>query len=282
MLVVDLDGTLLRRDGAVSDVNRDALRYARDAGLDVVIATGRSFEEARPLLRGVIEDGLIVTAGGAALIDLADGRTVERDTFEASAVEAVTRHLLDDGHRALVLKDTWAAGFPYLFVGEHPLHPVSAWWFETLAIRAREVSALHLDDRPHDSLRVGAVASADRFRPLLDRMRDDLGPDAAIRHWSAVTKDGTGDEIHLLEAFAPHVNKWTMVERLARERDIPAARVAAIGDEINDVELLEAAGLGVAMGNAAAAARAVADVVTDHHEADGVASAVQRILAGDW
>jgi len=63
---------------------------------------------------------------------------------------------------------------------------------------------------------------------------------------------------------------------------VPPERVAAIGDEINDLQLIENAGLGVAMENAVPAVKAVARRVTRSHAHDGVAYAIERILSGEW
>lgn len=90
------------------------------------------------------------------------------------------------------------------------------------------------------------------------------------------------DSIHILEVFDRRVSKWSALEWLARERGVPRERVAAIGDEINDLAMIRAAGLGVAMGNAVDAVRRVAAAHAPSNAEDGVAYTVDRILAGDW
>jgi hydroxymethylpyrimidine pyrophosphatase-like HAD family hydrolase len=73
-----------------------------------------------------------------------------------------------------------------------------------------------------------------------------------------------------------------MIERLCSDRGIPTSRVAALGDGVNDLELLRGAGLGVAMGNSSPEVAAVADHTSCDHESDGVAHAVRQILSGAW
>ncbi|MCA9289911.1 MAG: HAD hydrolase family protein, partial [Phycisphaerales bacterium] len=126
-------------------------------------------------------------------------------------------------------------------------------------------------------------AHGDELARVVRLMLDELGDRALLRHWSAVTPDAaTGSPTHLLEVFHPQVNKWTMIERVAADHGIAPARIAAIGDEINDVEMIRHAGLGIAMANAAAPIRAMAARVTASHVEDGVALAVERILTGEW
>jgi len=78
------------------------------------------------------------------------------------------------------------------------------------------------------------------------------------------------------------VNKWTMIEQHCRRNGIDQSRVAAMGDGLNDLELIRNAGLGIAMANASPEVAAVADRMTEDHESDGVAVALERILSGEW
>src|SRR5688500_2064789 len=114
LLVVDLDGTLLGRNGEVSSRNRRALAQARECGLVLVIATGRSLVESRCALDAVDHQGLVVAAGGSLLCDAASGRTLDRRALPADLVAEVTAALVSDGHKALILKDSHATGYDYL------------------------------------------------------------------------------------------------------------------------------------------------------------------------
>jgi hydroxymethylpyrimidine pyrophosphatase-like HAD family hydrolase len=152
-----------------------------------------------------------------------------------------------------------------------------------LEVAVRHVDALEHDAHPHDTVRAGAVACESRLAPLAQALRQELGDLCALQHWSAVTAShAIGSSTHLLEVFTSDVNKWTMIERYCRRNEIDPQRVAAIGDGLNDVELVREAGLGIAMANAGPEVLAHADRVTDDHESDGVANAIERILRGEW
>ena len=94
-----------------------------------------------------------------------------------------------------------------------------------------------------------------------------------------VESEATGDTIHLLEAFDPTVDKWTMLSRLADERGVPHAEVAAIGDGLNAVGMIRGAGIGIAMGGADDRVRAVADAETGP-PGTGVGDAIHALLDG--
>ena len=283
LLVIDLDGTLLARDGSVSAANRQAIDRARTAGIQVIIATGRALAESREAIRDLGHEGLVVAAGGSLLCDAATGRTLDRRVMPRQVVLEITERLLGDNHRALILKDNHATGYDYLTVGNDELDPASKWWFDRLDIGVRHVDAATDDLHPHDSVRVGAVACERRLAPLAQALRQELGDRCCLQHWSAVTAShAIGSSTHLLEVFTSNVNKWTMIEDYCRRNDIDRHRVAAIGDGLNDVELVRDAGLGIAMANAGPEVLAHADRITDDHESDGVATAIERILCGEW
>ena len=101
-----------------------------------------------------------------------------------------------------------------------------------------------------------------------------------LQSWPAVVEsEATGETIHLLEAFDPTVDKWTMLARLADERGIPHSEVAAIGDGLNDVGMIGAAGIGIAMAGADVRVRRVADAETGP-PGTGVGDAIHAMLDG--
>jgi HAD superfamily hydrolase (TIGR01484 family) len=283
VIVVDLDGTLLGSDGTVSGRNREAIDRARDAGYVVIIATGRALVESREAIDAIEHDGYVIAAGGSLLCEASSGATIERRVMARGIVADAAEVLVDCGHRTLVLKDHHAAGYEYLVVGRGELDPASQWWFETLPVRLRFIESIDEDPDPHDTVRVGVVSGASELAPLAERLRRDLGESIFLQHWAAVTAtSATGSSTHLLEIFDPEVNKWTMLEALCRREGFDPGRIAAIGDGLNDVEMLANAGMGVAMENADEAVARHARNRTGHHDRDGLAHAVDRIVDGDW
>ncbi len=283
LLVLDLDGTLLQPDGAVPAENIEALEAARHDGLEILLATGRALIESIHIAEAVDHRGEMVTAGGAMRQCADSGRTVDRHTMEAGLVAELTAALIEHEHRALLLKDPAVCGYDYLAVGPAEFDPASSWWFRTMPITVREVDSLADDPHPADTVRVGAVGSKTSLAPLARDLIDTLGDRVFLQHWGAVTETtSTGASTHLLEAFEPAANKWTMVSRYAAERGIDRRRIAAIGDGLNDVELVREAALGIAMGNADDRVRAVADQTTTSSDTAGVARAVDAILEGRW
>lgn len=289
ILAVDLDGTLLDPDGQITPANRDAIDRARRAGLAIFPCTGRGLIECRHALEQIDHQGPVAVAGGAMIAHAGSGHTLHRFAMPASIVEHATEAIHESGNAALLLKDRSAAGFDYLIVtgpDDHAIDPVSVWWFESLKVTTRFVRSLTEDDHPEHTIRVGMVTDAHRSVPLMRRLSGHFGDDAILHSFPAVVarRPGSGDarEVHVLEVFDAHANKWSAVEWFAQQNALFSPRVCAIGDHVNDVSMLQRATLGIAMGNAAPEARAAASVVTKSNAEDGVAHAIDMILSGAW
>jgi 5-amino-6-(5-phospho-D-ribitylamino)uracil phosphatase len=275
VLVLDLDGTLLCSQGAVSEQNLHALDSVRAHGIEVVVATGRSFAECKHILQSINHSGVCITAGGSQMT-CSEGEAIARDIVEVEVVREVTEQVLRRGHRTLLLKDATTCEAEYVLVGDAELHVASTWWFKTLGVSVLEVSNITDDPWPEDTLRVGAVADECDLLPIANHLEKTLSGRAKLQHWSAVTcSEATGSSTHLLEVFSKEVSKWTMLERHLGKQ-LNRARIAAIGDGLNDVEMLQEVGLAIAMENANEFVQQHADVLAGHHDNHGFAGAMHQ------
>jgi len=296
LIAIDLDGTLLGPDGLVSPANVKAVRAARRAGVEVVVCTGRALVESTSAIRAI--EGHVpaagrnvapmVCAGGAMVCDVASGRTLHRWAMRQNLVQRLCAHFAEVKRAPLLLKDRDAAGFDYLVVNSGPIEYPTQWWFQKMGVEVKFVDDPVHDAHPEHTVRVGFAAMTETMQSLAQSVKERFGREAVTQHFAAVAgtsqaPSGVKDEaVHLLEVFDPQVSKWTAVHRLALEQGIPRQRVAAIGDEINDLAMIEGAGLGIAMGNAVPMVKSAARVETASHAADGVALAIDRILNGEW
>jgi len=282
-IAIDLDGTLLNRDGHVSEAHMHALDRARRAGMQIVIATGRAMTESRRVLDSIGHDGCIVHAGGSMISDVPTGRTLHHTAMCAAVVSELTSVLVDHGHRALLLKDRSRTNLDYVAVGGRAFDRASEWWILHHGVRVVHVHEVSEDPFPGETVRVGAVARADVLAPLADGLVVRMAGRCQMQHWSAVTESqATGSKTHLLEAFACDTNKSTAFRHWCTLHGIDWSRTAAIGDGLNDVEIVRDAAIGIAMDGGDPRLLAVADKVAPSAEADGVATAIDHLIAGRW
>lgn len=297
LIALDLDGTLFDHNGRVPRENALAVEAARRAGIEVVICTGRGFRESSHAIESIRafepaagrDTAPIVNAGGAMITDAATGRTLHRWPMTTELVASLCDHFASHRRAPLLLKDRDAAGFDYLVVDSGPIESPTRWWFENMDVEVKFVAGIADDPHPEHTVRVGFAAHTSDMIDLADSLRRAFDGRVAMQHFAAVSsKDamsafGTKDEaIHLLEVFDPQVSKWSAIRHIAADHHIPRERIAAIGDEINDRQMIEGAAFGIAMGNAVPTIRDLADAHTRHHSEAGVAWAIAAILNGDW
>lgn len=284
ILVTDLDGTLLDRRGFVSDGNRRAIEAARSAGIDVVFATGRSWLECRSIAQDVLGTGAVITAGGAALHDVASGRCDDRILISRDLVRHCTESLIRHGHLVHLLKDSTQAGYDYLLVGDAALDAASRWWFSVHPVTTQSVPKLHDDAllrgvQLDHVLRVGTVAVASEVAIVADSLRKEVPERLAIKNWPALVSLGTaGSDTHLLEIFDADVDKWTMIQRLCRTRGVGEDEVVTLGDGLNDVGMLRGARESFAVANADSEIAAYATCRAPSHDDSALAFVVDEIL----
>lgn len=291
MLALDLDGTVLDRASKVRPAVAEAIEKARRAGMTVVVCTGRGLAESREAIDAIGQVDPVIVAGGSIIADPTTNRTIHRFSMHPTLTARLTTALLDSGHPVLVLKDPSAAGYDYLVVTGRrklTLDPVTQWWFEEMAVSIRLATDVTRDPHPEHTVRVGVCAPASELAMLEQRVLAEFDETVVVHNFPAVVApdDAThwagGAVAHILECFDARADKWNAVRHLADERGIEPSRIAAVGDQVNDVTMIRGAGLGIAMGNAIEAVRAVAKQQTTSNEEEGVARAIGMVLSGEW
>lgn len=281
MVGLDLDGTLLNKQGDLSVQNIDALARAMDAGLLIVPCTGRAWRESRMILEQLppIEVGVFV--GGAAVSRIHDGRTVDLAAIEPTLAMRLVDHLADFPEAVLVYQDLVAAGCDYLIAGRGELTGNTRWWFEATEAVVRECRQPTLDDLRH-TMRVGLVAPGVRIKPVEQRLARTFADEVLVHSFEAVQSPDPLENVHVLEVFAAGVDKWRGLQWVAQQHGIAQHEIAVIGDEINDLAMIRAAGCGIAMGNAIDLIKQQARHVTLTCDQHGVAHAIDQLIRGKW
>jgi Cof subfamily protein (haloacid dehalogenase superfamily) len=266
LLIVDIDGTIAGKSNEVSNRVKTAIRAAQAKGVRVGIATGRMYKSALKFHQEIGADFPLIAYQGAWIQDPAMG-TIHRhlpvpvkiareliDYFEQSHLfDKLSLHVyLDD---RLYVRDINPDTELYIGRSGIPAHPVGD-LRKVLTANPTKILAMSEDINLIDSL-------------LLD-LRHRY-PQDALHITTSVPI--------FLEATQSGVNKGSAIDYIATKLlGISAENVLAIGDNFNDVEMIDYAGIGVAMGNAPDDVRAIADWVAPHIEADGVAAAIEKFI----
>lgn len=276
LLAIDIDGTLLDSRSRLPDANRAALHRAHEAGLFVCLCTGRSFTETQPVIEQIgLDMDAAICAFGAIVTDARTGRTMHRTPLPRPTAMRLLRFFGEAGRPALVLFDADRTGIDYFLVnGRHNIRAYER-WLEVSPTRTRRGDALP-DDLP-DPLRVSVIEPPETIDRLLREAAAAFPPSEV----KANPIFAPNYNFHVFECFAPQVNKWHGIRLLAADHGIDPAHVAAIGDDVNDLEMIRHAGLSAAMGNAKPVVKEAACLQTATNDEAGVAHFIDRLLAGD-
>jgi Cof subfamily protein (haloacid dehalogenase superfamily) len=256
LIATDLDGTLVRSDGTVSDRTRAVLARTRAAGVHVVVVTGRPPRWMHAVAEQTGHAGTALVANGAAVYDLATETLLRTDPLPPEASARVAELILDAVPDVAFAGETGAE-----FLREGRYHsdygdtPGTVVVGDRDEIVTRPLLKLLARTPSHDA--DSLLAAAERV------VTSDL---ATLTHASA-----TG----LLEISAAGVSKASALARTARELGVDPADVAAFGDMPNDLPMLAWAGRSYAVANAHPAVRAAAETLTETNDDDAVARVLE-------
>ena len=265
-VLTDIDGTIRRFDGIIPDSTRETIRRLREAGHRVLICSGRPEPEIEQNIMELGFDG-VVSAGGARVT--LDGKCIEDVTIPRNKLLSLGRDLIKRGvvcgfqsHKAVYVVKEQEAAYRDISDRTQKLLPPGA-------------DRLLLLPKPAESLEI-----LENIEKLMF-LSDDVPHADVIRDW--------GDKFRFLPVSFPSpvpyggeitslsVNKGRAVETLISSCGIARDTIIGVGDGDNDIELIESAGFGIAMGNGTEGARKAADLVADRIENDGFAKAFSRL-----
>lgn len=281
LIALDLDGTLLGPDQRVSVENAQAIAEAQAAGVFVVPCTGRGWCESAEYLCDIpgLTHGIFNT--GAIVAEMSTGRAVDLAKFEPHLIKQIVEFLAELPDAVLVFQDLQHTGRDYLVCGNGGLTKESRRWFESNEIRTQTISRPGLYDL-HHSVRVSMVALGEHGFEIERRVAERFGEQIGLHCFGGVPTADREAARFMVEIFAAGVDKWRGVRWLADQRGVAPEHVACIGDEINDLAMIQHAGLGIAMANAIPQVAVIADRTTLSCTDHGVAHAIYRMLEGDW
>jgi len=280
LVAIDMDGTLLPSfSQTISPRNGKALKDLQDAGVTVAIATGRRTAYTAPLLADLDlrADMPLITSNGAVTRTLG-GDPIDRSAMRASVARGVCGLLRPYGV-VVFTRDRVGRGEMVLESLEQA-HERIALWVEANrdafeVVRPLE-KALADGDDPIQGMVAGGVDEMRKAEAVL-KASEWAGGCACVR------TEYPARDLSILDLVPPGVSKGWALERLAKRLGVDRKETMAIGDNWNDVDMLEWAAQGVLMGNAARELRGVAKLrgwkQAPRNDEDGVAVVLEKVLA---
>ncbi|HXZ12269.1 MAG TPA: Cof-type HAD-IIB family hydrolase [Candidatus Sulfotelmatobacter sp.] len=274
MIAMDIDGTLLDSRGQVSAENARTIAEAVARGIEIVIVTGRRFDFARPILDALECDYHLIVNNGA-LIKSKDGRTLQRHLLPSETARAVLEASPEFRSAAAVVFDRdWERQVIMEQIDWED--PFRGGYFRRNREHLAEVSPLSdcLDGTdPIQVMFSGPCAPMRRAKKMLESLPISAQYTLAITEYES-------RNFSILDVLARGVTKGVALAEWTHRRGIAREQVMAIGDNWNDREMLEFAGVPVVMGNSVPELKSLGWPVTLSNEQSGVAEAIRTYALG--
>lgn len=273
-IALDIDGTLTNDDKKITPRTREALLAAQASGIRLILASGRPERGLRAYARELDLErnhGMLVAFNGALVIDAQSNEVLFDEPMSAEDCCAVIDHMRDfDVTPWIVEGDQMYVeqGMPHMILHNGESMDIVEFERYHLDLVLNEVPSLtEFCTRPQEKL---LVAGTDTY--LQEHWREMSAP-FEDRLSSMFTAD------FYYEFMAPGIDKSVGLRHALPKCGIEPSELVAFGDGQNDVAMLSLAGTGVAMGNAVEEAKSVSDMVTGNNNEDGIAQALEKLLA---
>ena len=285
LLALDLDGTLLNSRGDIPEKNLKAIQRAEEKGVLVTIATGRRFRDALPVALQLNLNAPVICHNGALLKYADTLETVAVSIVANETVKEILRVGREFGGDALISADPRGKGvllYDRISDENVPLQKYIAWSKRLHGAEAEE--AVHHVENLEDVLDENEtvhVSFSGKCAPMAQLemlLQDELSVNANVLTTVYPHLDFT-----LIDILPPDASKGIGVEKLALLNNLSAENVMVIGDNFNDLEMLEYAGIAVLMGNASPELLEREEFYTTlSNDENGVALAIEKFILGEF
>jgi Cof subfamily protein (haloacid dehalogenase superfamily) len=257
LIAADLDGTLMGEDFIISPKVKDAARRAMEKGVRFTIATGRAFGSVLPFAEELGINSPLICYQGGLIKDHLSGQVI----YEQSVPLPLARQLIRFARQRGVHLNVYLDGRAYV----ERMTPEARYYTRIARAVVYPVGDMlaFLDRAP---MKFIIILSDDATWPLIAELGALFaGQMRFVRSYP-----------RFVEGIPLGVSKGHALARLADHLGLPLEETIGIGDNDNDLELVERAGLGVAMGNASPALKAAADYIAPHVDEEGVVEVIEK------
>lgn len=264
LIAIDMDGTLLRQDKTISDLTKNNLKKAAELGVKVVLATGRPIQGIKRYLEELEltnENDYVIAINGALV-----SRASDYSVISASAV------LTGKDVKYIYNKVRDLETYFHVFTSKDDLVNQKSKFSDDeekrLGLTIKVVDFLK-DIEDEDEIHKVVL---EEQKDILDKITSKI-PSELFEKYNMIRSVD-----FMLEFMKKGCNKAIGLEKLAQYLGIKREEIIALGDADNDREMIEYAGLGVAMGNAKDEIKKLANYVTKSNEEDGVANVIDKFI----
>ncbi|ELV05527.1 Cof-type HAD-IIB family hydrolase [Brachyspira hampsonii] len=247
LIATDLDGTFFNSRSSISDYNKNIFQFLMKNGIEIILATGRSFSGMKPYKDILSNDNYSIIFNGAIIID-----NKENFIYDKVIDSDTSKSIID-------IYDKYNVHL-HVYKGNRHIASESDFYLEKY-IRKSKINDISIGLENIDNFEFNKMVFIGD-REELERLQNDIRKNFNVHTCFSHT--------NFLEILASGINKGSALEWICSKKGINRDEIIAFGDNYNDIEMIEYAGIGVAMGNAEDELKRKADYICLSNDEDGV------------
>lgn len=286
LVTVDLDGTLLNSYGEVTENTKEKIKKTQEKGVEIMIASGRPIDSIKTIAEEINSKKYFIAGNGAIIYDIQKEKIIYEKYIPRSKIIEIAKICEENNISYNIYTEK-------NIITQDLKYNVLYYYKENLKKDANKITSIikvdsileYVKNEPNIKCLKITVCDENQtiFKSIVRRLRAIENIDVMdVSHMSRkVFKQGTEDiEIGYFytEISSTQVNKWQAIKYLLPILQIKPEEVIGIGDNINDKEMIENAGLGVCMGQSTPVIKEISDEITDSNTEEGVANVLEKIF----
>ena len=285
LLAIDLDGTLLNSYGDISNENKEAIKYALNKGVEVVLASGRDPLTMQKISRELGIENYLIAGNGASVYDIKAQKNIYENFIDTNKALKIIKMCKENSIFFNLYTDkgiiTESLNFNVKVFNSENNHKSSE---KQTNIEIVKDIYEYAQNNPLNILKIIICDDSKIiFNNISQKLKQIKGIEVLdVAHMSRkIIRVGTEEveiEYYYTEVSSKDVDKWNAIEYLINTLQIKKEEIMAIGDNINDKKMVQNSAVGVAMGKSALAIKNIGDFITEDNNSNGVEKAIYQYI----
>lgn len=285
LVAIDLDGTMLNQYGIITEETKEAIKKVQEKNVEVIIASGRAINSVKSFSKEINSQNYFISGNGAITYDIQNDKILYENILSKQKVLQIIKVCEENSIYYNVYTEN---GIIAKSLNYNTLY----YYKDNLSKPEENQTHINIVENVYDYIeqreeKILKIMICDEHQSVFNSIIRKLKEISQIEvlevsHMSRkIIKQGTEEiklEYFYTEVSAQNVDKWNAIENLIKILDISKEEVIAIGDNANDLKMIQNAGLGIAMGESAPYIKQSADKVTLENDENGVAQALEEIF----
>ena len=284
LVVIDLDGTMLNSYGIVTENTKNTIKKIEEQGIEVIIASGRPIDSIKEIAREIESKNYFIAGNGAIVYDIKKDKIIYEKTLSKEKVLEIIKICEENSisYNVYTEKEILATSLKYNVLYYHKENLKKE---ENKKTKINIVKNMYEYIKNKEDARYLKITICDEsktvFNSIIRKLKELKEIEILeVSHMARKTiRQGTEEfsiSYYYTEISEENVDKWNAIEFLIEKLNINKNEIMAIGDNSNDKNMIENAGLGIAMKQSSPSVINIADEVTDGNNEEGVAKILQK------